>query len=118
MSSTEEELKNKVKGIVGEIPGYIFDYLELYGPVVDEWKHGSKASDFGHHNQFVQKFSRRLEEVVEKHTANQINAVLDHLEYRALDHLTYPQGLPVKAVPMSVIAYERQKLKGLVSKEG
>ena len=58
MNPTNEQ---ELRAIVGEIPNYIFECLELSDEVKEEWKHGSKASDFGSHNQFVQMFSRRIQ---------------------------------------------------------
>jgi len=52
--------EDKIKSIIGEIPNYIFEYLELSDDIKKEWKYGSTASDFGGHEQFVQKFSARL----------------------------------------------------------
>ena len=59
MTPTEQD--KELRGIVGEIPNYIFECLELSDEIKEEWKHGSKASDFGSHNQFVQRFSKRIE---------------------------------------------------------
>lgn len=59
MTHTEQD--KELRGIVGEIPNYIFECLELSDEIKEEWKHGSKASDFGSHNQFVQRFSKRIE---------------------------------------------------------
>lgn len=53
---------NQIKQIISEIPNYIFEYLELSDEIRKEWKYGSKASDFGGHNQFVQEFTRRIVE--------------------------------------------------------
>jgi len=51
---------SEIKSIIGEIPSYIFDYLELSDDTKEEWEHGVNASDFGGHNQFVQKFAKRI----------------------------------------------------------
>ena len=59
MTPTEQD--KELRGIVGEIPNYIFECLELSDEIKEEWKYGSKASDFGSHNQFVQRFSKRIE---------------------------------------------------------
>ena len=64
--------QSELKSIVGEIPNYIFECLELSDEIKEEWKHGSKASDFGRHNQFVQRFSKRIEAFIttdRKHVA-------------------------------------------------
>jgi hypothetical protein len=58
------QASGELKSILGEIPNYIFDYLELSDDIRKEWKYGSKASDFGGHNQFVQQFSKRLETII------------------------------------------------------
>jgi len=55
---------NKLRSIIGEIPNWIFEYLELSDEIKKEWKFGSKASDFGGHSQFVQLFSRRIEAII------------------------------------------------------
>ena len=58
------QASEELKSILGEIPNYIFDYLELSDDIRKEWKYGSRASDFGRHNQFVQQFSKRLEAII------------------------------------------------------
>jgi len=73
MNPTNEQ---ELRAILGEIPNYIFECLELSDEVKKEWKHGSKASDFGSHKQFVQMFSRRIQ----AHTNAEIAKVLDRLE--------------------------------------
>lgn len=60
-----DSLTNKeLRSIIGEIPNWIFEYLELSDEIKKEWKFGSKASDFGGHSQFVQLFSRRIEALI------------------------------------------------------
>ena len=61
MSNQDSE---ELKSILGEIPNYIFDYLELSDDIRKEWKYGSNASDFGGHNKFVQQFTKRLEALI------------------------------------------------------
>lgn len=57
----DKQTVDNIRSIIGEIPNYIFEYLELSDDIKKEWKYGSKASDFGHHNQFVQKFTAKIE---------------------------------------------------------
>ena len=80
MTPTEQD--KELRGIVGEIPNYIFECLELSDEIKEEWKHGSKASDFGSHNQFVQRFSKRIEAFI---TADRkrvaLEARLEELDY-------------------------------------
>lgn len=66
--STDKELgdiDNQIRSLVGEIPSWIFEYLELSDEIKKEWKFGNKASDFGGHNQFVQKFTNRISKAVQ-----------------------------------------------------
>ena len=58
------QASEELKSILGEIPNYIFDYLELSDDIRKEWKYGSNASDFGGHNKFVQQFTKRLEALI------------------------------------------------------
>lgn len=57
----------QIRAIIGEIPNYIFEYLELSDSIKKEWKLGNKASDFGGHNQFVQKYTKAIEAEILKH---------------------------------------------------
>ena len=58
------QASEELKSILGEMPNYIFDYLELSDDIRKEWKYGSNASDFGGHNKFVQQFTKRLEALI------------------------------------------------------
>ncbi len=51
---------SKVDEILGQMPNYIFDYLELSDEIKNEWRKGSKASDFGGHTGFKIKFKQAL----------------------------------------------------------
>lgn len=66
MSSNMKD--TELKSILGEIPNWIFGYLELSDDIKREWKLGSKASDFGAHNQFVQTFAKRIEALIKRET--------------------------------------------------
>ena len=63
-SMTPTEQDKELRGIVGEIPNYIFECLELSDEIKEEWKYGSKASDFGSHNQFVHKYEKKLADFI------------------------------------------------------
>lgn len=90
MTTPNLEELNKIKSVLGEIPNYIFEYLELSDDIKKEWKYGSKASDFGGHNQFVQKFAAQIQaliseqvrlgrETIERETLEAVSMKLDEL---------------------------------------
>lgn len=60
INMNDPKQKSELRAIIGEMPNWIFDYLELSDDIKKEWKYGSKAGDFGGHNRFVQKFSERI----------------------------------------------------------
>ena len=62
---TSNNTKEQIKSILGQIPNEIFEYLELSDEIRKEWKTGSKASDFGYHNQFVQKYTQQIEKLIQ-----------------------------------------------------
>lgn len=63
MSNTEpsKELdETKVREILGTIPNYILDYLELSDNIKEEWRKGATASDFGGHQGFITKYEQAI----------------------------------------------------------
>lgn len=84
MSKLKIEQDKELRGIVGEMPNYIFECLELSDEIKEEWKHGSKASDFGSHNQFVQRFSKRIEALITADRKRvELEARVDEIEHIA-----------------------------------
>jgi len=83
------EVENKIKEIIGQTPNYIFEYLELSDDIKKEWKYGSKASDFGGHNQYVQKFAKELttyiDSVVERVIGEDIAVPLHGMSLQTLN---------------------------------
>ena len=60
------DLENKISSLLGTMPNYIFDYLEISDDIKEEWKHGLNASDFGGHRSFVIKYTNLIMKEIEK----------------------------------------------------
>lgn len=57
---SNQEIREKIRSIVGTVPNSIFEYLELSQTIREDWHKGNKASDFGYHKIFVTKCSNQL----------------------------------------------------------
>jgi hypothetical protein len=62
MTPTEQE--NELRALLGEMPGFVIDWLELSDELRNEWKKGGKASDFGGHRAFMQKYEKKLADFI------------------------------------------------------
>ena len=117
MTPTEQD--KELRGIVGEIPNYIFECLELSDEIKEEWKYGSKASDFGSHNQFVQRFSKRIEAFItadRKRVAleariDEINYLDDNFQADSQDWEREHPGYSTAMIPMEDYIRRRTELK-------
>ena len=62
MTPTEQD--KELRALLGEMPGFVIDWLELSDELRNEWKKGGKASDFGGHRTFIQKYEKKLAELI------------------------------------------------------
>ena len=80
MTPTEQD--KKLRALLGEMPYFIIDWLELSDDLRNEWKKGGKASDFGGHRTFIQKYEKKIADFI---TADRkrvaLEARIDALEY-------------------------------------
>ena len=80
MSPSEQE--NELRALLGEMPYFVIDCLDLSDDLRNEWKKGGKASDFGGHRAFMQKYEKKLTKLI---TADRkrvaLEARIDALEY-------------------------------------
>ena len=58
MTPTEQD--KELRALLGEMPYFIIDWLELSDDLRNEWKKGGKASDFGGHRTFIQKYEKKI----------------------------------------------------------
>lgn len=76
MTPTEQdkELRTLLRTLLGEMPNFVIDWLELSDDLRNEWKKGGKASDFGGHRTFIQKYEKKLAKLI---TADRKRVVLE-----------------------------------------
>ena len=62
MTPTEQD--KELRALLGEMPNFVIDWLELSDDLRNEWKKGGKASDFGGHRTFIQKYEKKLANLI------------------------------------------------------
>ena len=62
MTPTEQD--KELRALLGEMPGFVIDWLELSDDLRHEWKKGGKASDFGGQHAFIQKYEKKLADFI------------------------------------------------------
>jgi hypothetical protein len=62
MTPTEQD--KELRALLGEMPYFVIDWLELSDELRQEWKKGGKASDFGGHHAFMQKYEKKLADFI------------------------------------------------------
>ena len=62
MTPTEQD--KELRALLGEMPYFVIDWLELSDNLRNEWKKGGKASDFGGHRAFIQKYEEKLAKLI------------------------------------------------------
>ena len=104
MTPTEQD--NELRALLGEMPNFVIDWLELSDELRHEWKKGGKASDFGGHRAFIQKYEEKLAKLI---TADRKRVALEaRIEEATLFNRYFDDNLAFKG-----FAEERLKaLKG------
>ena len=80
--------------MLGEMPGFVIDWLELSDDLRNEWNKGGKASDFGGQRTFIQKYEKKLAKLI---TADRKRVALEARLYdneRTLAHIQ--NGMPIE----------------------
>lgn len=62
MTPTEQD--KELRALLGEMPYFVIDWLELSDDLRHEWKKGGKASDFGGQRAFIQKYEKKLADFI------------------------------------------------------
>ena len=81
MTPTEQD--KELRALLGEMPYFVIDWLELSEDLRNEWKKGGKASDFGGQRTFIQKYEKKLADFI---TADRKRVALE-ARLEALDHI-------------------------------
>ena len=85
MTPTEQD--KELRALLGEMPYFVIDWLELSDDLRHEWKKGGKASDFGGQRAFIQKYEKKLADFI---TADRKRVALE----ARLDELRKMSDLP------------------------
>ena len=90
MPKQDTELREQVRGILGEIPNSIFDYLEINHDIRMEWRKGDKASNFGGHAAYINNFEERITKLIKQEVDKSVNEarekLIDELEKKTISH--------------------------------
>lgn len=107
MTPTEQD--KELRALLGEMPYFVIDWLELSDNLRHEWKKGGKASDFGGHRTFMQKYEKKLADLIRTEKLK----LLDELEAKAQEYVVIGEqlrGLPY-FITVDNIKAERNKLE-------
>ena len=114
MTPTEQD--KELRALLGEMPNFVIDWLELSDDLRNEWKKGGKASDFGGHRAFIQKYEEKLAKLI---TADRKRVALEARidELKKVDMLTKPSLPNSGSVEANVKAWVKDRLPQLKAQQ-